>query len=111
MTRNLYSGSARISGLIEEMELLKACISKQVNIDEMSLKSILSKFETVEIKKGDYLLHSGKICRRMTFIASGYMRMYNIVDGKEVTFWIGSSGKFITSLSSFVFQTANYRNI
>ena len=47
----------------------------------------------------------------MAFIESGYMRMYNLVDGKEITFWIGSEGRFITSLSSFIFETNNMWNI
>lgn len=93
------------------MELLKNCISNQVHIDKNSLDSIISKFEIQNLKKGDFFQESGKICRKMALIESGYLRMYNVVDGKEITFWIGSSGKFITSLSSFVFETENYWNI
>lgn len=93
------------------MELLKDCISKQVSIDKESLENVLSMFETVEVKKGEYFLHSGTVCRKMAFIETGYLRMYDIADGKEITFWIGSSGKFITSLSSFVFQTTSFWNI
>ncbi len=47
----------------------------------------------------------------MAFIESGYLRMFDLIDGKEITFWIGSNGKFITSLSSFVFETPNFWNI
>ncbi|WP_353779099.1 cyclic nucleotide-binding domain-containing protein [Winogradskyella sp. 3972H.M.0a.05] len=90
---------------------LQECISSQISIDKLSLDDILSNFETVHLKKGDYLLQAGSICREMAFIESGYLRMYDIADGKEITFWIGSSGKFITSLSSFVFQTSNFWNI
>ncbi len=93
------------------MELLKACISNQIKTDKESLENILSVFDTIEIKKGEYFLNSGTICREMAFIASGYLRMFDIADGKEITFWIGSSGRFITSLSSFVFETPNFWNI
>lgn len=93
------------------MELLKDCILKKVSIDKKSLENVLSMFETVEVKKGEYFLHSGTVCRKMAFIEIGYLRMYDIADGKEITFWIGSSGKFITSLSSFVFQTTGLWNI
>ncbi len=47
----------------------------------------------------------------MAFVESGYMRIYDIVNGKEITLWIGSEGKFITSLSSFIFETSNILNI
>jgi len=93
------------------MEKLKKCISQQISINNNSMDNILSHFQLIEINKGDFFIKSGKICRKMAFIESGYMRMYNIVDGKEITLWIGNEGKFITSLSSFVFETSNFWNI
>ena len=93
------------------MEQLRNCITNQINIDKESLESIVSSFEVKTIKKGEYFLKSGRICRQMAFIKSGYLRMYDIADGKEITFWIGSNGKFITSLSSFIFETDNFWNI
>lgn len=93
------------------MEELRNCIANQIPIDKGSLDEILSNFETKTIKKGDFLLESGKICQELAFIQTGYLRMYDIVDAKEITFWIGSKGRFITSLSSFIFESANYWNI
>jgi CRP-like cAMP-binding protein len=93
------------------MEELRKCISNQINIDSKSLEQIVSNFELKKIKRGEFLLKSGAICQEMGFIQSGYLRMYDFADGKEITFWIGSNGKFITSLSSFIFQSENYWNI
>ncbi|MDO5981458.1 Crp/Fnr family transcriptional regulator [Flavivirga spongiicola] len=93
------------------MEPLRCCISDKINIDNDSLDSIISYFEIIKIKKGAFFSESGKICRKMAFIESGYLRMYDIAEGKEITFWIGSNGKFITSLSSFIFESENYWNI
>ena len=42
-------------------EQLKDCISKQIRIESKSLDKILSRFETIEIKKGDYFLKSGTV--------------------------------------------------
>jgi len=93
------------------MEALKACIQSQLSIEHDVLDEVLSSFQTRKIKKGEFFLESGKTCREMAFIETGYLRMYDIVDGKEITFWIGNEGRFITSLSSFVFQTENYWNV
>ncbi|MDB2606146.1 Crp/Fnr family transcriptional regulator [Zobellia sp.] len=93
------------------MEKLKNCILSQVSVEQSSMDSILSVFEPLEISKGKFFIKSGKTCRQMAFIASGYMRMYDIVDGKEITLWIGSESRFITSLSSFIFETHNIWNI
>jgi CRP-like cAMP-binding protein len=93
------------------MEKLKNCISSQVSIERTSMTNILSAFKPVEISKGEFFIESGKNCREIAFIKSGYLRMYDIADGKEITLWIGSEGRFITSLSSFIFETRNMWNI
>lgn len=93
------------------MNALKACISGQISIGNDSLEAIASMFETIELKRGEYFQKSGTACRKMAFIETGFLRMYDLADGKEITIWIGSSGKFITSLTSFVFQTTSLWNI
>lgn len=93
------------------MDQLKTCISQHISIDTASLNEITNAFQIRELRKGDYVLKSGTRCTEMAFIASGFLRMYDVAEGKEITLWIGSSGKFITSVSSFVFETENYWNI
>ncbi len=93
------------------MDALKSCITSQVDANNFQLANIVDVFADKAIKKGEFLLRKGSLCREMAFIKSGYLRMYNIVDGKDVTLWIGGAGKFITSLSSFVFGTENIWNI
>ncbi|MGB7392864.1 MAG: Crp/Fnr family transcriptional regulator [Pricia sp.] len=93
------------------MEALRDCITGQIQIDKTALDAIVASFETKALKKGGFFLQSGQLCRKMAFIDSGYLRMYDVADGKEITFWIGSHGKFITSLSSFFFQSENFWNI
>ena len=93
------------------MKALRDCITQHVSVDPASLEDIVSAFEPRDIAKNQFLLRVGSNCREMYFIESGYLRMYDLADGKEVTLWIGSPGKFITSLSSFVFESENYWNI
>jgi len=50
------------------MEKLKNCILSQVSIEKKSMDNILSVFEPLEINKGEFLIKSGKICRKMAFI-------------------------------------------
>lgn len=93
------------------MATLEDCITSHISIDAISLSAISSAFTETDLQKGDVFLASGNICRQMAFIQSGYLRMFNIVDGKEITFWVGSESSFITSLSSFIFQTPNHWTI
>lgn len=69
------------------------------------IEAITSLFEFSKVKKGEKLLESGDSCKEMVFIQSGYLRMFNLTDGNEVTQWISSKGTFASDLSSFYFDT------
>lgn len=74
-------------------------------VDADALKTIVSLFEMTTIKKGDFLLKSGKRCDKLSFVQSGLLRMFITTDDKEITQWISTKGYFATDLSSFVFET------
>lgn len=93
------------------MNPLKDCLAEHVTTNEEEQQNILSSFGSLSLGKGKNFLNSGSVCRQMAYIESGYVRMFNIADGKEITLWIGSAGTFITSVSSFVFETPSYWNI
>jgi CRP-like cAMP-binding protein len=74
-----------------------------VAIDD--LKTIVSFFKLITIKKGEFLLKPGKCCNKLSFVQSGFLRMFVSTDGKEVTQCISTKGHFSTDLSSFIFDT------
>jgi CRP/FNR family transcriptional regulator, anaerobic regulatory protein len=69
------------------------------------LKTIVSFFGLNMIKKGGFLLKSGKRCDKLCFVQSGFLRIFAETDDKEVTQWISTKGSFSTDLSSFIFET------
>lgn len=93
------------------MNSLQTCISSQLPIPKNELEHICSKFNARNLSKGDFFTHSGQFCEELAFIQEGLLRMYNLADGNEVTLWIGAEHSFITSLSSFIFQTPGLWNI
>lgn len=93
------------------MKKLYDCVSENISIPARELDKITERFRPRILEKGDYLLEAGKSCREMAYIESGYLRMYDVVDGDEITLWIGGEGRFITSLSSFMLEYPNYWNI
>lgn len=93
------------------MKALIECLTEHLAFHPEEQKEITAQFNKRTYKKGEYLLKAGQKCREMAYIQSGYLRMYNTVDGNEVTLWIGGEASFITSLSSFIFETANFWNI
>ena len=74
------------------------------------MKKLVSSFKLETIKKGTFLLKSGKNCNQLIFVQSGFLRMFIEDEGKEVTQWISTKGYFSTDLSSFIFQTPSRWN-
>jgi CRP/FNR family transcriptional regulator, anaerobic regulatory protein len=73
-------------------------------IDTKDLNTIESLFEYSVIKKGEYLLKTGRLCDTMCFVQSGLLRIFTTNDDKEITQWISTNGSFSTDISSFVFE-------
>lgn len=68
------------------------------------LSEVCSLFQLTTLKKGDYFLKEGKRCDKFCFIKTGYLRVFAITDGNEVTQWIATGGHFGTDFSSFFFN-------
>jgi CRP/FNR family transcriptional regulator, anaerobic regulatory protein len=94
------------------MTELEQYITSYFNIVEIeNLKAIVSLFKLTTIKKGDFLLESGKACKQLSFVQTGLLRIFVNQDGKEITQWISAKGYFSTDLASFVFEHPSRWNI
>ena len=67
------------------------------------LRTISSLFKQTTIKKGEFYVKTGSWCNKLSFIQSGYLRIYSVTEEKEVTQWISTQGYFVTDLSSLMF--------
>ncbi|WP_149527109.1 Crp/Fnr family transcriptional regulator [Sphingobacterium hotanense] len=74
----------------------------EVSDDQADL--ILSNFKEEHLDKNAMFLSEGKQCEKLSFVSSGYCRVFKITPNKEVTQWIGGNGYFITDLASFLFD-------
>lgn len=63
-----------------------------------------SRMQVRQIKKGDYLLREGEVCRHLGFINQGIFRVFSMVNGKEITTNFFFDGSFISDYMSFVKQ-------
>lgn len=80
-------------------------------IEEKDLASVSTLFRIEQLKKGDFYLCEKKVCKTLSFIKSGYLRIYSTVEGKEITQWIATQNYFVTELNSFTFNTPARWNI
>ncbi|MCU4165066.1 Crp/Fnr family transcriptional regulator [Carboxylicivirga caseinilyticus] len=91
------------------MKDLQKYITTYFGISEDDMQKVAALFKETELKKGDYFLKIGQYCDKLSFVQSGYVRIYSTFNNKEVTQWISTKGYFITELNSFIFkQRARY---
>jgi CRP-like cAMP-binding protein len=72
------------------------------DIEADDLKTIVSFFKPEIIKKNDFFLKGGKSSTKLSFIQSGFLRIFCETEKKEITQWISTKGYFVTDLSSFM---------
>ncbi|MCH8549870.1 MAG: Crp/Fnr family transcriptional regulator [Balneolaceae bacterium] len=78
----------------------------QLNITQSDAKRVASYFQTIEIKKNDYFLEQGKICRRVGFVESGLMMYYKFdEEGKQIVCDFARENEWVTKYESFKNQT------
>jgi len=87
------------------MTELEKYFQSYFDVTEADMSEIISLFQPAVLRKGEYFSKAGKPCDKMSFIQSGFLRVYVSVEDKEVTQWISSGGSLITDLSSFTFRT------
>jgi len=76
-----------------------------------ALKAVASLFIESDLKKGDYFIKTNQYCEKLSFIQTGFIRIYKNYNDKEITQWISCENYFITELNSFVFQQRSRLNM
>jgi len=64
-----------------------------------------------EIRKKEYLLKSGHVCRNVYFIEKGLLRCFYREDHREICSWFMKEGDVIFSVESFYAQVPSYEFI
>lgn len=81
-----------------------------LNKDEIDLfeKQVVSK----KIKKGDFFIKEGQICKEVGFVSTGLLRsFYHSSAAEEVTYCFTFSNSFVSAYSSFLSQNSTIENI
>ncbi|WP_215225576.1 Crp/Fnr family transcriptional regulator [Echinicola shivajiensis] len=93
------------------MTELQQYLKYYFEISTKDLDLLADQFKFEKLSKDDYFLSKGQLSTKLSFIKKGHLRVFDYVDGKEVTQWISSPGDFITDLGTLVFGEAARRNI
>ncbi len=86
------------------MDELEHYIVSYFGVSTTNLNQLLPFFEKQQLSKGSFYTEQGSYCDSLSFVKSGFLRIYADTERKEVTQWISSKGYFVTDLGSLVFN-------
>lgn len=86
-------------------DLLEKFLKRKTDLDDTTLKEILSHFKIIRTKRNQLLLTSDEICEHYYFINKGCIRLFTISkDGNENSRFFAFEENFATALPSFIDQ-------
>jgi CRP-like cAMP-binding protein len=80
-----------------------------LNANEQDL--ICQLFKPLQLKKNEFLLQSGEVCNKVSFLNKGLVRYFVFKDNEEATFEFTNQGDFIADYHSFNAQQKSLQNI
>lgn len=95
-----------------ESNLLLSSISKHIHLTDSEQEFLLSLFKPRKIRKRQYLLQDGDVCKYTAFVNKGCLRSFIIdKDGVEHVFQFAPEGWWTGDIQSFKTQTPSLLNI
>ena len=81
---------------------LKSFLGLYTDMPGDHLEEIAARFKQKKIKKNEYLLREGEICKDLVFVQDGCLRLYYISDDMEVSVWFAFKNNSAIELYSFI---------
>jgi len=93
-------------------DLLKQNITNNLNLSAVELERICNYFKPKDLKKGEFILRQGKICRFEGFVVEGCFRIYTIDEkGNEYTLYFAVKDWWLMDIDSFMNRIPSDLNI
>lgn len=94
-----------------EIDELSKYISGYFDTTSDNAGEIAALFKEERLKRDQFHTRIGSHHGKLSFLKSGFIRIFKQTDKKEVTQWISSKGEFVTDLSSLMFDQPARWNI
>lgn len=94
-------------------DLLENSLKKIVNTKNIdsAISEISTAFELLTLKKNDFFVQEGKICRYFCFVERGILMHSIVVSGVEKTTYLALKNTYTSALKSFKNQIPSRKNI
>ena len=83
---------------------IKSFLLQYASLSEKQLKTIEGKFLSRRLKKNEFVLEQGEICKDFIFVQEGCVRLYYLAGEIEVSVWFAFPGSSAIEISSFISQ-------
>lgn len=90
---------------------IKEIINLRYAMPDASFDKLRQCLTEVSYPKGFQVLEYGKVEKDIFFIKKGIVRAYTLVEGKEITFWVGKEGATIVSMKGYVNDESGYETM
>ncbi len=93
-------------------ELLHKKLSTIINISDEDFEELTNSFVPKKLRKRQYLLQEGDICKYQAFVEKGLLRSYTVDEkGGEHILQFASEGWWVADLSSYLAEEPSFLNI
>jgi CRP/FNR family transcriptional regulator, anaerobic regulatory protein len=82
--------------------VLKEFFNNYAAFSEHELAIIAKHFKQKSIKKGNYLLKEGEVCKDIVLVKKGCLRLYYLHEGVEVSVWFAFQKSSAIEMYSFI---------
>lgn len=96
---------------IKMAEQLITNIKSFIRLSPKEVDCINQLFKKKQLKKGDFFLTDGQVCKKVGFIVKGLMRYYINYDGEDKTYSFAQENNFVCNNESFIPQTPSTKII
>jgi len=94
------------------MDKLKTFLQSLTPISDEEFEYSKNNFSIIRLKKGDFFIEQGKICRHIAFINQGILRTYYYNDkSEEITACFRTELNLVSSYKSFILQEPSLLSI
>ena len=93
------------------IELLITTMQSFIGLNPKEIDCIKQLFKIKSIKKNDFFLAEGRVCKHVGFIGKGIMRYYINHNGEDKTYAFAQEGDFVCNNESFIPQTPSTKII
>lgn len=81
---------------------LNEFIRKYIYLSPVDLADIAARFRKKALKKNEYLLREGHVCKDIVFVQSGCLRLFYISNDIETSVWFSFENSSAIEISSFI---------